>query len=654
MKSFRKISVWNNLRFFYATVHLFLLTFSFAISNKSFATIETIKSGSFLINMGITPQTIGNGLKPYGLLYDMLKTYRIPIKWIITTGKAKDAVDFIHNGISYKGGTFIISAEYRTSAVNSAIASWQSKGVVGSTSVSDFSADVYTTLQFVPNWTLDQTNGAIAVNFFVNAGIPSSAYGGSSSSNWKLPSQLGPCDDIFVLPHADPTWAIHNNLYYWNKDFQGNIWVGCHAISVLESLKNPGNTIQMNFLSTNGLVIYTNHGNGIPPYNNYYSDDPVMQFMGGIDNATTNGSERIYMPSLAGAWNTSTKICVTDPLQGDIPSKSPGPAAVLAYGRSYGDITRGFVMYEAGHDINKGASTDIVAAQRAFFNFSFYSTRIKTEITLNYSGIPSAFSRGDTIPVYFTFPSGIDTSQYKIKWTNSCGGKFLPSDSQRVVKFVAPTSTSIDSCLLSVTVTDQCTRQNFASKFSYIIGKVLNVVIENFSGNYKDGETNLAWLSKNQSNITKFEIERSLDGNNFIKIADVPANSSLSEYTYRDKSLSLGVLYYRLKITDLTEKYKYSSVISINCGSTKALSLSVIPNPVNNNSVILIYSKMPTEFILSILNLAGTILFQKKQWGTNQQNIISFPELEKLPNGYYILNLRTNETSISRKIIIIR
>ena len=638
----------------YLSFILHFIFFSLFFYNKSFAAIETIKPGSFIINMGITPQTINNGLKPYGLVYEMLKTYRVPVKWIIKTGKVKDDIDFIHNGISYKGGTFIIAAKYRTSAVNAAIINWQNKGVVGATSISDISVDVYATLRFVPNWTLDKTKGKIAVSFFDNADIPSSAYGSSSSANWKLPSQLGMCNDIFVLPHADPTCSTHNNLYYYNKDLKGNIWVGCHAASVLESLKSPDNLIQMNFLTSTGLVLNNKHGNGSLPYTAYFSDDPIMQFMGTIDDATDNGSERIYMPSLGGEWNGGTKVCVLDPSQKDIPSKSSGPAAALAYGRANSDTSRGFIMYEAGHDIDKGNTTDRVAAQRAFFNFSFYATRIKTEITLDYSAIQSAFARGDTVPVYFTFPPGIDTSQYKIKWSNTCGGKFLPNDSQRVVKFVAPTSTSIDSCVISITVTDQCSRENFATKFAYIVGKILNVSINNFSGIYSNGETEIVWNSKNQSNVTKFEIEKSLDGNNFMKIDYVPANKFKLNYNYIDKSQSLGVIYYRLKITDLTKRFKYSRVITVNCGNPKLMSLSIIPNPVTDNSVISVYSKKSTQMLISLVTPGGVVLYQKETWINNEQTTIPIPKLKYLSNGYYILNLRSNETSVSQKIIINR
>ena len=33
--------------------------------------------------------TIANGLKPYGLIYDLLKNYKVPVKWIINPSKSK-------------------------------------------------------------------------------------------------------------------------------------------------------------------------------------------------------------------------------------------------------------------------------------------------------------------------------------------------------------------------------------------------------------------------------------------------------------------------------------------------------------------------------------------------------------------------------------
>ena len=201
------------------------------------------------------------------------------------------------------------------------------------------------------------------------------------------PSLLGACNDIFVLPHADPKWNTHKFLVDWNNTHRGSIWASCHAVSVLENMFNTAiPTEQANFLALNSagpgsqaLVPFGSHKDGSPPFNNNsYPADQVMQFMGSIDLATTNGSEQIYLPALSGGWRPSTKIGVYDPTHVDVTSLSPGRAANLVYGRGFGDNNRGWVMYEGGHSHNKGGDYS-VAAQRAFFNFSLTWQRWKNQ-----------------------------------------------------------------------------------------------------------------------------------------------------------------------------------------------------------------------------------------------------------------------------------
>ena len=118
---------------------IFLLALIYNYNSYS-QTTENFSTGSFIINMGATnPNTIGNGLKPYGLIYDLLRNFNVPIKSIINPAKTKDGVDFTYNGVQYKGGTFIIPGQFRNAAVNARITYWIGQGVVGITSTSSFS-----------------------------------------------------------------------------------------------------------------------------------------------------------------------------------------------------------------------------------------------------------------------------------------------------------------------------------------------------------------------------------------------------------------------------------------------------------------------------------------------------------------------------------
>lgn len=460
---------------------LLLIFFIFA----GYSQTTTLQPGSFIINMGVVPQTVGNGLKPYGMIYDLILNNKIPIQWIIESGKVKDGVDFTYNGIDYKGGPFIVPAEYRTAAVNARIAYWQTQGVIGVTTTSPITVPLAMTLNVssVPRWTMDLLNGKVAVAYFTNAGIPATAY-----SLTKTPQELGYCDDIFVMPHAYPQWSTHSNLYFWNKTYHGSIWLSCTAGSELEDMFNPADhTQQTNFLTEkdpavafptgsvttieNALWLYSSHTNGVPPYTYADHGDQFMQFMGNIDSATQNGLEQVYIPKAPG-WRASTTVGVYDPdhikrLDDAVNHR----AAIIAFGRGFGDPTRGYVMVEASHSLNNAQLPANIAAQRVFFNFSFMAGKNST-ILPNVSGIPSSIVSGTATPVSFVFPVGFNPNDFGVTWYSSCGGTFtsdpaFPSDKTKAI-YTPPTVNSDTSCPITVTITDVCGRVFNTSKASVI------------------------------------------------------------------------------------------------------------------------------------------------------------------------------------------
>ncbi len=443
---------------------------------------ENIPAGSFIINMGVLPQTIGNGLKPYGLVYDLVKNNGVPIKWVINPMKVKDGIDFSHNGIDYRGGTFIIPAPYRTSAVNSKITLYQGMGVIGATSVSDFDipAAYITNIVFAPNWTLDQQNGSLAVPYFTNAGIPPTAYGGSSSSNWKTPAELTCCDDIFIMPHADPEWLTHGNLFNWNQNCRGVIWVGCHAGSALTDMfKNTAPVdfnLQTNFLAEktgpasgagpyfqNAVLLWGNHSDGTLPYSYDYPTDYVMQFMGILDAATQNGSEQIYIP-LSPGWRSTTHVGVYDP---DHPQQVSTAIqhrpAVVAYGPGMGDSNRGKVMMEGGHKLSGSTAPANVAAQRAFFNFSFWAAKDK-EFIVSISNLPATLISSTTYPnITATVTTNVPSGPYTYEWSSTCGGTF-GSPTSSITSYTTPFVSSGTTCIIDCKVTDACGRTSISGQ----------------------------------------------------------------------------------------------------------------------------------------------------------------------------------------------
>ncbi|MFN7133361.1 MAG: hypothetical protein ACK4N5_14880, partial [Myxococcales bacterium] len=308
--------------------------------------IADAQKGAYVVLMGGT-QTVGNALKPYGMVYDLVKNLQIPVLWAYRTNKTSNTqVDFTVDGIDIVGGTFVIPSSYANlPAVKTALARWQAAGVVlyGPTKAAFTPPTYFQRITGFPNIVLDPQNGYIAQGYLTAAGLPTFPV--------RYPSNLDSCNDMFVMPHADPTWANHGNLLAFVQS-GGFLWSGCHAPSVLEALDGPtpDGAPDMNFLTSTGLIHYKSHSQASPPYTAALFGDPLMQFVGLLDGALQNGSEQVYLPLLAGAWRQSTKIVLSAPTQVDfVAGRSPGPAAKIAYGRAFGDPAAGVVMSPGSH-----------------------------------------------------------------------------------------------------------------------------------------------------------------------------------------------------------------------------------------------------------------------------------------------------------------
>ena len=210
-------------------------------------------------------------------------------------------------------------------------------------------------------------------------------------------------------------------------------------------------------------MLFGSHSGGSVPYTHQLPTDPVAQYLGVTDLAQLNGSEQIYMPKAGGAWRPTTKIIAYDPTQVNVPANSPGPAVVIAYGRGLGDPTRGYVMYEASHSINKGSAND-VAAQRAFFNFSFFQTTPKApQLTVIGISAGQQVAGGATITgLNVTATSPLAGVTFTYQWTSSCGGSFS-APTATTTNYSAPAVGIATNCIITCKVTDNCGRISFKS-----------------------------------------------------------------------------------------------------------------------------------------------------------------------------------------------
>ncbi|MBV4355836.1 Ig-like domain-containing protein [Pinibacter aurantiacus] len=151
---------------------------------------------------------------------------------------------------------------------------------------------------------------------------------------------------------------------------------------------------------------------------------------------------------------------------------------------------------------------------------------------------------------------------------------------------------------------DTCT--SLATKPITVIQPPLPLTLISFSGNRQSGNDYLSWTSTQEVNFSHFEVEFSTDGLSFTKAGEVvpTGNNSPKQYSFV-KSGVTGILFYRLKMVDIDNSYKYSWIIQVSDGTSQGtcVTLTVSPVPFADKLNIRIYSCRKQQLQLSLLNI---------------------------------------------------
>ena len=146
-----------------------------------------------------------------------------------------------------------------------------------------------------------------------------------------------------------------------------------------------------------------------------------------------------------------------------------------------------------------------------------------------------------------------------------------------------------------------------------------------------------------------FEVEKSNDGNNFKKIAEVPyktnTGSTSIKYQFVDINKAGDVLYYRIKVVEPGSDSSYSQIVSIKNISSSTTNnnnnLTVYPNPAQDY----VYLKIPGNDFrnkeLELVNMSGTVI---KKVRTNEAGSPLKVNVSMLPRGVYVIKIIESET----------
>jgi hypothetical protein len=184
------------------------------------------------------------------------------------------------------------------------------------------------------------------------------------------------------------------------------------------------------------------------------------------------------------------------------------------------------------------------------------------------------------------------------------------------VKYASITSATMSAAQVATTWTNICS-------------VVLPIELSSFTAKEKENITQLKWSTMSENNCEKFEIERSSNGFEFLKLGEMKAHGNSKKemhYTFIDHSPVKSVNYYRLKQVDFSGEFKYSYIVTVNHAQT---SKNFYPNPTDGYITI---DQKGSQTNVTIKNMLG-------------QEVKSFKEipadgkldLSELHQGTYIL-----------------
>lgn len=170
---------------------------------------------------------------------------------------------------------------------------------------------------------------------------------------------------------------------------------------------------------------------------------------------------------------------------------------------------------------------------------------------------------------------------------------------------------------------------------------LLPITLLSFGGEVQTTGNYLSWETAEEINALKFEVERSFDGLNFIKVGEIEASGANHYYFMDDIQLS-GTAYYRLRLIDDDFSATLSAVIVLQHDASAAVSL--YPNPASNQATV----HYPATFNLNTIQLFDITgkLISEEYANNNNSNTLPVNAANLLP-GIYVLVLMSPTENLS-------
>lgn len=184
----------------------------------------------------------------------------------------------------------------------------------------------------------------------------------------------------------------------------------------------------------------------------------------------------------------------------------------------------------------------------------------------------------------------------------------------------------------------------------------LPVELKSFAASVVDGFVQLNWSTATETNNRGFEVQRKVEGSDFVTIAFVQGKGTTTQpqsYSFTDNNVQTGKYSYRLKQVDFDGRYTFSNVVNVAMNPTEFSLAQNYPNPFNPTTTINFNLAKESNVSLRVFNLLGQEVAKLVNNEVLQAGTYSYKfDASSLASGTYLYRLEAGDFVQTKKMIL--
>ena len=204
----------------------------------------------------------------------------------------------------------------------------------------------------------------------------------------------------------------------------------------------------------------------------------------------------------------------------------------------------------------------------------------------------------------------------------------------------------------------QGTNSNDTTKALPVVPFSMTVVFVEYEIVTKTQGNQINWSTILESNLAKYEIQRSAANQTFETIGTIQAKGTTSvtvDYSFTDTRPNAGKNIYRIKMIDTRNGVQYSSIkmVTNELMTARISGSNVYPNPARPGMAITMDVNEPGQYTVRMHSLSGKMIYTG-QAITAHQSSLSIRVPSNLTAGMYIMDVTDQDTQVhfQQKIMI--